>query len=123
MTEALKVALVGIGKIAIDQHVPAIAASRDWELAATVSRHGAVGGVEASKDLDSMLAARPEISVVSLCLPPVPRFEYAAAALDAGCHVMLEKPPGASLAEVHRLQDKAVRAGVSLYATWHSPRA
>ena len=41
-----KVALVGIGKIAVDQHVPAIAASDDWELAATVSRKGAVAGVD-----------------------------------------------------------------------------
>ena len=35
-----KIALVGIGKIALDQHVPAIAASKDWELTATVSRKG-----------------------------------------------------------------------------------
>ena len=33
-----KVALVGIGKIALDQHVPALNDSKDWELAATVSR-------------------------------------------------------------------------------------
>ena len=36
MSDALSVALVGIGKIATDQHVPAIAASPDWQLAATV---------------------------------------------------------------------------------------
>ena len=35
-----KVALVGIGKIALDQHVPALNASPDFELAATVSRSG-----------------------------------------------------------------------------------
>ena len=39
----MKIALVGIGKIAVDQHVPAIAGSPDWELAATVSRHGQWG--------------------------------------------------------------------------------
>ena len=38
----MKIALVGIGKIALDQHVPAIAASPDWELAATVSRNDQV---------------------------------------------------------------------------------
>ena len=32
------VCVVGTGKIAIDQHVPAIGGSDDWELAATVSR-------------------------------------------------------------------------------------
>ena len=99
----MKVALIGIGKIALDQHVPAIAASPDWELAATVSRKGSVPDVPAFTDFDAFLAAQPDVSVVSLCMPPVPRFAYAAAALKAGRHVMLEKPPGATLAEVHAL--------------------
>ena len=42
----MKIALVGIGKIALDQHVPAIGASNDWELVASVSRKGVVEGVE-----------------------------------------------------------------------------
>ncbi len=123
MAEVLKVALVGIGKIARDQHVPAIRASADWILAATVSRQGRVDGVEAYTDIDRMLAERPEISVVSLCLPPVPRFAYARAALAAGRHVMLEKPPGATLAEVQMLRDLAGRKGLTLFATWHSRMA
>ena len=119
----MKIALVGIGKIAIDQHVPAIAASPDWELTATVSRKGAVEGVEAFDDFAAFLAARPGVPVVSLCLPPVPRFEYAEAALLAGRHVMLEKPPGATLAEVHALQALADSKGLTLYTTWHSRMA
>ena len=35
----MKIALAGIGKIATDQHVPAIAGSEDWELAATIVIH------------------------------------------------------------------------------------
>nr|WP_245298809.1 Gfo/Idh/MocA family oxidoreductase [Pseudotabrizicola sediminis] len=123
MPDVMKVALVGIGKIAVDQHVPALAASPDWELAATVSRSGTVDGVEAFTDIASMLAARPDIGMVSLALPPVPRYAYAQAALRAGRHVMLEKPPGATLAEIHALQDLAAAHGVTLYATWHSRMA
>jgi D-galactose 1-dehydrogenase len=119
----MKIALVGIGKIAVDQHVPAIANSQDWELAATVSRSGTVDGVEAFTDFATMLRARPDIAVVSLCLPPQPRFPYAEAALKAGRHVMLEKPPGATLAEVHALEDLAQTKGLTLYATWHSRMA
>ncbi|MFN6925615.1 MAG: Gfo/Idh/MocA family protein [Tabrizicola sp.] len=119
----MKVALVGIGKIALDQHVPAIAASPDWELAATVSRKGSVPGVPAFTDFASFLAERPDVPVVSLCLPPVPRFDYAEAALLAGRHVMLEKPPGATLAEVHELERLARDRGLTLYATWHSRMA
>ncbi len=117
------ICLVGIGKIAVDQHVPAIAGSAEWELAATVSRAGRVDGVPAFTDFDQMLAERPDISVISLCLPPVPRYDYAAKAIAAGRHVMLEKPPGATLAEVYALADMARAAGVSLYATWHSRMA
>jgi D-galactose 1-dehydrogenase len=120
---AFKIALAGIGKIARDQHVPALVASMDWELAATVSRHGSVDGVEAFDDFDTMLEARPDITVISLCMPPVPRFDYARAAILAGRHVMLEKPPGATLSECHALKALARRAGVSLYATWHSREA
>jgi len=119
----MKVALVGIGKIALDQHVPAIAASGDWTLAATVSRNGRVAGVEAHSDFADFLAARPDVTVVSLCMPPVPRHDYAAAALRAGRHVMLEKPPGATLAEVHALTALAAARGLTLYATWHSRMA
>ena len=119
----MKIALVGIGKIAIDQHVPAIANSPDWDLAATVSRNGTVDGVESHTDFATMLSARPDIGVVSLCMPPLPRFAYAHAALMAGRHVMLEKPPGATLAEVYALHDLARAKGLSLFATWHSRMA
>ncbi|MBL9051203.1 MAG: Gfo/Idh/MocA family oxidoreductase [Tabrizicola sp.] len=123
MKLAAKVALVGIGKIAVDQHVPAISASPDWELACTVSRKGRIEGVESFTTIEAMLEARPDIQVVSLALPPAPRFAYAEAALKAGKHVMLEKPPGATLAEVHALQHLAAAKGLTLYATWHSRMA
>lgn len=118
-----KIALVGIGKIALDQHVPAINASPDWELAATVSRKGQVEDLPAYTDFATFLAECPDVPVVSLCLPPVPRFDYAEAALKAGRHVMLEKPPGATLAEVHALETLAKARGLTLYTTWHSRMA
>jgi len=117
------ICLVGIGKIAVDQHVPAINDGDDWDLVATVSRAGKVEGVPSFSDFDQLLAERPDIPVISLCLPPVPRYAYAAKAIAAGRHVMLEKPPGATLAEVSALADMAQEAGVTLYTTWHSRMA
>lgn len=121
----MKLALVGIGKIARDQHLPAISASSDWELGATVSRSepAKLDGVDWFSNIEDMLVARPDISVISLCLPPVPRYAVAEAALKAGRHVMLEKPPGATLAEVHALESLAKKAGVTLFASWHSREA
>ena len=117
------IALVGIGKIALDQHVPAIANSPDFTLAATISRKGSVEGVPTYTDFATFLAERPDVTVVSLCMPPAPRFDYAHAALMAGRHVMLEKPPGATLSEVHALEALAKAKGLTLYATWHSRMA
>jgi len=117
---AEKLALVGIGKIARDQHIPAINANPDWTLEAAVSRHAAVDGIEHFEDIDALLENRPDIPVISLAIPPQPRFEYAARALKAGKHVMLEKPPGQSLAECFALKAMAKAQGVSLFATWHS---
>jgi D-galactose 1-dehydrogenase len=119
----MKIGLVGIGKIALDQHVPAIAASDKWTLGATVSRLGSVEGIDSYTDFEAFLADRADIRVVSLCLPPVPRFDYAARALKAGRHVMLEKPPGATLAECHALTALAEEHRLSLFATWHSREA
>ncbi|MEH6728114.1 MAG: Gfo/Idh/MocA family oxidoreductase [Hyphomicrobiales bacterium] len=115
-----KLALVGIGKIARDQHIPSIAADDAWELAATVSRNASVDGVEHFSTIDELLTKRPDIDVISLAIPPQPRFDYARKALEAGCHVMLEKPPGQTLAESYALERIAGKTGVSLFATWHS---
>ncbi|TFL17537.1 Gfo/Idh/MocA family protein [Jannaschia formosa] len=117
------IAIVGVGKIARDQHVPAIAADPRFRLAATVSRSGGVEGVENFDTLDALLASRPKIGAVSLCMPPQARFEPARAALAAGRHVMLEKPPGATLAEVETLTRLASDGGQTLFATWHSRHA
>lgn len=119
----MDIALIGIGKIAIDQHVPAIAASSDWLLAATVSRSGRIDGVPAYSDLKQMLDENPNVRVVSLCMPPIHRFAYATAALNAGRHVMLEKPPGATLSECHTLFAQANELRLSLFTTWHSREA
>ncbi|KAA9010747.1 Gfo/Idh/MocA family oxidoreductase [Histidinibacterium aquaticum] len=119
----MKIALVGVGKIARDQHIPAIAGHEGLTLAATASRNASVEGVEAHTDLASLLEARPDIGVISLCTPPQYRYADARLALEAGRHVMLEKPPGATLSEVHDLIDLARKSGVTLFATWHSRHA
>lgn len=120
---ARKIALVGIGKIARDQHIPMIGESADFELVAAVSRNAKVDGVENFTDIENLLENRPDITVVSLCMPPAARFNYCAKAISAGRHVMLEKPPGATLSECHILQKMASDHGVSLFATWHSRHA
>jgi len=116
----MKIGLVGVGAIATKQHLPAIAADPDLTLAAAASHEGTVEGVPNFTDLDDMLAGVGDIEAVVLCVPPAPRFALARAAIAAGRHVFLEKPPGLTVAAVEILRREAAEAGVTLLASWHS---
>ena len=119
----IRIALVGIGKIARDQHIPSLAADPNYELVAAVTRHSGVEGVPTYRSLSELIDAGIELDAVSLCTPPVGRHLIAREAIAAGLHVMLEKPPGATVSEVADLAAAAREAGVSLFATWHSREA
>lgn len=117
------VALVGLGKIARDQHLPAMAATRALRLAAIASRSAPETDLPLYPDLATLLANEPGIDAVTLCTPPQGRFDQARTALLASKHLMLEKPPGATLSEVEALATLARAQGVALFATWHSREA
>ena len=117
---AIRVAIIGLGKIARDQHVPAIAETAGIELAAIASRNASIDGVEHFTTLDDLLESTSDIDAVALCTPPQVRHLQAAAALKAGKHVLLEKPPGATVSELTPLIAVARQTGRTLFATWHS---
>jgi D-galactose 1-dehydrogenase len=119
MADPFPVALVGIGKIARDQHIPAIAGDPDFRLVAAVSRNETVAGVPNFTDLDRFLDEGPP-AAVALCVPPKVRTAVALKALAAGRDVLLEKPPAATLGEVELMVEIARKRGVCLFATWHS---
>ncbi len=119
--DPIRIAVVGMGKIARDQHLPAIAGNGAFGLAATVSPHDhGVEGVPHFASLDELLAAGPAVDAVALCTPPQVRYDLASTALARGIHVFLEKPPGATLAEVVALEAQADKVGATLFAAWHS---
>lgn len=120
---AKRLALVGVGKIARDQHLPALARSDAFELVAAVNRDGPLTHVSTFADMKAMLESGIQVDAVSLCTPPSCRYELARTALDAGLHVMLEKPPAATITEVHDLEARARQHGRTLFATWHSREA
>ncbi|MHC4048461.1 Gfo/Idh/MocA family protein [Bradyrhizobium sp. 25ACV] len=122
MTE-LRIAIVGFGKIARDQHVGAIAAVPGAALAAIASRNASLPGLPHFATIEELLEKGPPIDAVSLCTPPQVRRAQAAAALAAGKHVMLEKPPGIGVAELDPLVAMAAEAKRTLFATWHSRHA
>ncbi|MCW4150551.1 MULTISPECIES: Gfo/Idh/MocA family protein [Halomonadaceae] len=112
--------LVGVGKIVRDQHLPAIAATPNCHLVATADPYTSLPDLPGYQGLEAMLDAHPDIDAVAICTPTHLRYSQARAALLRGKHVLLEKPPGATLSEVEDLIATASRQGVSLFAAWHS---
>jgi D-galactose 1-dehydrogenase len=117
---AIRVAVVGLGKIARDQHIPAISGTDGIELAAIADPNASIDGIAHFATLDELLAAKHPIDAVALCTPPQTRRALAAAALKAGKHVLLEKPPGATVSELAPLIAVARQGGRTLFAAWHS---
>ncbi len=120
--DRFRLGLVGIGKIARDQHLPAIAGNDRFALAAIASRHGRVEGVPNYPDTAAMLAGT-ELVAVSFSTPPEGRYALARLAIEAGKHVMLEKPPTATLSEIEALAELARARNVTLFTSWHSREA
>ncbi|MGY3484262.1 D-galactose 1-dehydrogenase [Bradyrhizobium sp. USDA 4011] len=123
MSDLLRIAIVGFGEIACRQHVPAIAKTSGAALVAVADPAKSPSGLPHFRDLQELLRDGPEIDAVALCTPPQARHAQAAAALAAGKHVLLEKPPGSTLSELTPLIAAAGEADRTLFAAWHSRHA
>ncbi len=116
-----RIGVIGLGKIAQDQHLPVIAADGAFQLVAVSSQRGLTApGALAFRDHAALLRDTPELDAVAICTPPQVRHAFARAALAAGKHVMLEKPPTATISELSDLKADAERRGLVLMTTWHS---
>ena len=115
----IRIAIVGFGKIAADQHVPAITANDRFQLAAVSSRSG-LGPQPAFVDWREMIRGVADLQAVAITTPPGPRYEIARECVLAGLHCLLEKPPTTGLAEIADLDCLAQAQGVTLYTTWHA---
>jgi D-galactose 1-dehydrogenase len=115
----IRIAIIGFGKIAADQHVPAIAGNPRFELAATASRSGH-GPPPNFTDWHELLEKVEGLEAVAITTPPSPRYEIARACVEQGLHVLLEKPPTDTLSEIEDLACLAAAHAVSLFTTWHA---
>ncbi|GIG21449.1 oxidoreductase [Cellulomonas chitinilytica] len=106
--DALRVAIVGTGAIA-HAHARVLATDPRVTLVAVADPNPEVRDAFADEyavpgryaDLDALLAAQVDVpDVVHLCTPPGLHRDQAVAALRAGAHVVCEKPPVLSLADL-----------------------
>ena len=118
--EHLSLGLVGYGKIAQDQHLPAILGNPAFQLNAVATLGQPCPRVDNFRSLDALLQQGPAIAAVSFCTPPQGRYAQVRQALLAGKHVLVEKPPCASLGEAMALVELARAQGVTCLFAWHS---
>jgi predicted dehydrogenase len=109
--------LIGAGNIARWAYVPRLQPKTRFRLAAVfdVNQAGAkeVAASAGAKACSSMteLVHNPEVEVVFICTPSANHCEAALAALEAGKHVLCEKPMAHTLDEAKRMYDAAKKAG------------
>ncbi|HEX7064002.1 MAG TPA: Gfo/Idh/MocA family oxidoreductase [Bacillales bacterium] len=134
MTEKLRVGLIGAGGIASAVHVPnylkfadrvEITAVSDVvkEKAEQLAEEISIPNVY--EDYETMLRDA-ELDAVSICTPNKFHAPAAIAALEAGCHVLCEKPPAMTAAEAEKMAQTAKKAGKILtygFHYRHSPEA
>lgn len=119
-TRQLRCAIVGTGGVAV-LHARAIAAHRHTRLVAVTDLSPARAaefaeewGRPAVYDTLPELLAGADADVVLICTPPAVHADQAVAALAAGAHAIVEKPPASSLAELERMTNAAEAAGRKL---------
>jgi predicted dehydrogenase len=115
----IRIAIIGYGKIAEDQHVPSIAKNERFQLVATSSRSGQ-GMAAKFADWRELIRSVDGLEAVAITTPPGPRYTIARECIEAGLHCLLEKPPTAGLAEIADLDSFARSKGVTLFTTWHA---
>jgi predicted dehydrogenase len=126
----IRLAFVGAGAVAEEEHLPAVQALRDVEIVAVVDRDPVRLERVACRfripqryaDVDALLAA-PGIDAVAVCVPASVHREVALPILAAGKHVLIEKPPCLSLDDVDAMitaaQRSQAKAMVGYHMRWH----
>ena len=115
----IRIAIIGFGKIAADQHVPAIQGNHRFELVASSSRSGKGVG-QAFTDWRELIRSVEGLEAVAITTPPEPRYDIARECLLAGLHCLLEKPPTTGTAEIADLDCLAQAQQATLFTTWHA---
>ncbi len=116
----LKVCIVGCGAIA-DSHVEEIKKLAGIDVAGVCDREPLMAeqlavryGIRSAYSDFTLMLSEMKPDVVHITTPPQSHVELAIEAIDAGCHVLVEKPLAINFHETRRLVDHARRAGRKL---------
>jgi predicted dehydrogenase len=111
----MKTGVIGYGIAAQVMHLPFITTNPDYQLSSILQRHGTSAKekypqVEVVRSIEEMLADS-SLELVVITTPNDTHFDYAARALRAGRHVLLEKPFTITSEEARKLLTIAAESG------------
>jgi myo-inositol 2-dehydrogenase / D-chiro-inositol 1-dehydrogenase len=116
----LRVGVIGCGRAALEIHLPTLARIGEAEAVAladpspeALTRAGEQFGVARRSDDYRELLADESIEAVCVAAPTYLHTEVALAALDAGKHVLVEKPLALSLDDCDLLVERAAESGLT----------
>ena len=121
----MKIGIIGTGGIATSAHIPNYVKA-EVDVVAVMNRTRANGERVARQfnipnvyeTVEEMLT-HEQLDAVSICTPNALHNEQVLLALEAGCHVLCEKPPGISENEAVEMLEAAKRAGKTLHYGFH----
>lgn len=120
MSKVLKVGVVGGGHIVNHRHIPVFKKMKGVEVIAICDKVESAAQNTARQfgikqyftNLSDML--KQEIDIVDICTPPKTHLSLATEAMEAGCHVLSEKPLALTVEDVDELIKVAQRKNVKL---------
>lgn len=119
MTSPLRVGLIGLGSVAQTVHIPVLSALPEHfrivagcDVSPTLCAHAQmlIPGIRTYADYRDLLAAGG-VDVIAVLNSSEYHADCTIAALDAGCHVLVEKPAALTLSDLKRMQDAEARSG------------
>lgn len=129
LKSTLKIGIIGCGGIANGKHMPSLGKLANVEMVAfcdtVVSRAEEAArdyGVKGARVYDDYreLLEKESLDVVHICTPNSSHAEITIASLEAGCHVMCEKPMAKTAAEARAMVAAAERTGKKLTIGYQS---
>ncbi|NLN93942.1 MAG: Gfo/Idh/MocA family oxidoreductase [Candidatus Hydrogenedens sp.] len=119
MKRKVRIGIIGCGAIAQELHVPEYLQSGEAEIIAlSDSKHSKAKELAKRYDLSAKTYAdykdmlkKEDLDAVSVCLPNFLHCAATCDALKAGCHVLVEKPMAASMAEARKMIATADKHG------------